>query len=70
MPTTETLDRFIGRVEENAHAEALEESYTENASMQETKHPLGSDVMLRSPISAIFSPDCGRSPPSACGRRS
>jgi len=46
VPTTETLDRFIGRVEENAHAEALEESYTENASMQETKHPLGSDVML------------------------
>ena len=35
MPTTETLERFIARVEESAHAEAIEEFYTENASMQE-----------------------------------
>jgi SnoaL-like domain len=37
VPTTDTLDRFIGRVEENAHAEALEEFYTEDASMQENQ---------------------------------
>ena len=35
MPTTETLERFITRVEQNAHAEAIAEFYTENASMQE-----------------------------------
>jgi hypothetical protein len=35
MPTTETLERFIARVESNAHAEAIEEFYTEQASMQE-----------------------------------
>ena len=37
MPTAETLERFIVRVEQNAHAEALEEFYTENASMQENQ---------------------------------
>lgn len=37
MPTTETLERFIRRVEENAQAEALEEFYTEDASMQENQ---------------------------------
>ena len=37
MPTTETLERFIRRVEKNAHAEALEEFYTEDASMQENQ---------------------------------
>ena len=37
MPTTEILERFIRRVEENAHAEALEEFYTEDASMQENQ---------------------------------
>lgn len=35
MPTPETLDRFIARVEANAHVEAIEEFYTEGASMQE-----------------------------------
>ena len=35
MPSTETLERFIARVEEHAHAEALEEFYTETSSMQE-----------------------------------
>lgn len=39
MPTAETLERFISRVEENAHAEACEEFYTENASMQENQAP-------------------------------
>jgi hypothetical protein len=35
LPTPETLERFIARVESNAHAEAVEEFYTANASMQE-----------------------------------
>ena len=37
MPSAATLDRFIARVEQNAHAEAIEEFYTENASMQENR---------------------------------
>ncbi len=37
MPTSVTLEKFIARVEQNAHAEALEEFYTENASMQENQ---------------------------------
>jgi hypothetical protein len=39
MPTTETLERFIARVEENAHAEACEEFYTADSSMQENQSP-------------------------------
>jgi hypothetical protein len=39
MPTSETLERFIARVEENAHAEAIEEFYTDDASMQENQKP-------------------------------
>jgi hypothetical protein len=39
MPTTETLDRFIGLVEQNAHVEAVEGFYTVNASMQENQSP-------------------------------
>jgi hypothetical protein len=39
MPAPETLERFIARVEENAHAEAIEEFYTEGASMQENQSP-------------------------------
>ncbi len=35
MPSSETLDRFIAKVESNAHAEAIEEFYTPDASMQE-----------------------------------
>ena len=37
MPSAETLQRFIARVEENAHAEAVEEFYTADASMQENQ---------------------------------
>jgi hypothetical protein len=36
-PTPQTLERFIARVEENAHAEALEEFYTPDATMQENQ---------------------------------
>jgi hypothetical protein len=39
MPTAETLERFIARVEQNAHAEACEEFYTTNSSMQENQGP-------------------------------
>jgi len=37
MPTAETLELFIARVEQNAHVEAVEEFYTEDASMQENQ---------------------------------
>ena len=36
-PSPETLERFIARVEQNAYAEAIEEFYTANASMQENQ---------------------------------
>ena len=39
-PTAETLEKFIARVEENAHAEAVEEFYTADASMQENQSTL------------------------------
>jgi hypothetical protein len=46
MPTAETLERFIARVEQNAHAEAIEEFYTVDATMQENQSPprLGRDA--------------------------
>jgi hypothetical protein len=37
MPSPETLEKFIARVEQNAHVEAVEEFYTENSSMQENQ---------------------------------
>ena len=37
MPTAETLQKFIARIEENAHAEAIEAFYTADASMQENQ---------------------------------
>ncbi len=35
MPSKSTLDRFVARVVEGAHALAIEEFYTSDASMQE-----------------------------------
>lgn len=35
MPTAETIERFIARVEQNAHIEAVQEFYTVESSMQE-----------------------------------
>ncbi|TDP74279.1 nuclear transport factor 2 family protein [Roseateles toxinivorans] len=35
MPTPDTLERFIARVEQGAHVEAILDFYTEGASMQE-----------------------------------
>jgi hypothetical protein len=37
MPSPQTLERFIARVEANAHVEAVEEFYTEHATMQENQ---------------------------------
>lgn len=37
MPTPETLERFIALVEKNAHVEAIEAFYTDDASMQENQ---------------------------------
>jgi hypothetical protein len=37
MPSPETVERFIARVEANAHAEACEEFYTEDSTMQENQ---------------------------------
>ena len=48
MPSTDTLERFIARVEQNAHAEAIEEFYTAGASMQENQAPprVGRDELV------------------------
>ena len=48
MPAAETLERFIARVEENAHVEAIEEFYTKDASMQENQSPprVGRDLLM------------------------
>jgi hypothetical protein len=37
MPTSETLEKFIARVTENKHAEAIDEFYLENGSIQENQ---------------------------------
>src|ERR1700722_19003238 len=37
MPSAETVERFVTRVEANAHVEAVEEFYTENSSMRENQ---------------------------------
>jgi len=39
MPSPQTLERFIARVEQNAHAEAIEEFHAENSSMRENQSP-------------------------------
>jgi len=39
MPGAEVLERFIARVESNRHAEAIEEFYAPQASMQENDMP-------------------------------
>ena len=48
MPSSETVERFIARVEQNAHAEAIEEFYTVFASMQENLKPprIGRDALV------------------------
>ena len=39
MPSLQTLERFIARVEDNDHVRAIEEFYTPDASMQENQKP-------------------------------
>ena len=39
MPTAETMERFIARVEQGAHAEAIEEFYSEDGSIRENQAP-------------------------------
>jgi len=48
MPNPDTLERFIARVEQNAHAEAIEEFYTERASMRENQSEprVGRDLLV------------------------
>ena len=48
MPSQQTLERFIARVEENLHADAIEEFYAPHATMQENDLPprVGRDVLL------------------------
>ncbi|MCB0062167.1 MAG: nuclear transport factor 2 family protein [Caldilineaceae bacterium] len=48
MPTQQTLERFIARVEENAHAEAIAEFYAPHATMQENHAPprVGRDFLI------------------------
>ena len=50
MPSTATLERFIARVEQNAHVEAIEEFYAAEASMQENNATprRGRDVLVAS----------------------
>jgi hypothetical protein len=37
MPSPETIERFIARVEQNAHVEAVEEFYAADSTMQENQ---------------------------------
>jgi hypothetical protein len=37
MPSAETVERFVARVEANRHIEAVQEFYTENSSMRENQ---------------------------------
>ena len=48
MPSAATLARFIARVESGAHADAIEEFYTADASMQENDKPprVGRDLLV------------------------
>jgi hypothetical protein len=50
MPSAETLDRFIQRVESGAHAEACEEFYTETSAMRENQQAprIGRDAHVAS----------------------
>jgi SnoaL-like domain len=48
MPSAQTIERFIARVESNAHVQAIEEFYTEGASMQENMNAprVGRDALV------------------------
>ena len=48
MPSDDILERFIARVEQNVHADAIAEFYAPNASMQENQSPprVGRDALV------------------------
>jgi ketosteroid isomerase-like protein len=48
MPSNETLERFIARVESNDHVRAIEEFYAPDASMRENRKPArrGRDTLM------------------------
>ena len=56
MPTPETLERFIGRIESNAHAEALEEFYTADGYIQAGFLPVRVSPMLIRPVFLMLLP--------------
>lgn len=55
MPTQATLEKFIARVESNAHVEAIEEFYTADATMQENDNPprVGRDKLVENERRAL-----------------
>jgi hypothetical protein len=55
MPSSDTLARFIARVESNAHVEAIQEFYAENASMQENMAPprVGRETLVAHEAAAL-----------------
>lgn len=48
MPSRETLERYIAQVERNAHVEAIEEFYADDASMRENQSAprVGRDTLV------------------------
>jgi SnoaL-like domain len=48
MPTPATIQRFVARVEQGAHADVIAEFYTEASSMQENEQPprVGRDALV------------------------
>lgn len=63
MPSPDTLERFIARVEQNAHVEAIQEFYTENASMQENQAAprVGRDTLVANEQKALARAEAVRS---------
>ena len=63
MPSTATLERFIARVEQNAHVEAILEFYAEDASMQENQSAprVGRDVLVANEQRALARAESVRS---------
>jgi len=55
MPSQATLEKFIARVVSNAHVEAIQEFYAENASMQENLAPprVGRDTLVAHEAAAL-----------------
>jgi hypothetical protein len=55
MPGAATLESFIARVESGAHVEAIEEFYTEHATMQENFAPprVGRDALMAHEAAAL-----------------